>query len=621
MLTNKKLLTFLGVFALLLAVTTSQVLAAGTITLSKTYGLPGTVMTVSGSGFAATETVSIKFDTTTIGSATTSSGAFSASVTIPSTATPGTHSIIATGATSGYIASAAFKVLAPNLTISPTSGLPGVVISVSGTQFGASEIVTIKLSTTILGTATASSTGAFTASVTIPASTAPATYTISATGGTTGIEALGKFTVLNPNVLTLSKSYGPPGTVLTVSGSGYAATETVTIKLGTVTLGTATTASGAFSTSVTVPVSMIPGSYTMTGTGGTSGHVDSAAFKVTYPPLTLNPTSGTAGTSVSVSGIDFAAAEVVTLTFDTTTVGTVTTSSTGTFTKSITVPSSAAVGSHTITATGGTSKIVESGKYSVLAINSLSISPTSALPGAVITVSGAGYNATETVTIKLGSTTIGTATTSSGAFSVSVTIPLTMVPGTYTMTGTGATSGHVDSASFTVNAPITLTLSKTYGLPGTIITVSGSGYAAAESVVIKLGSTQIGTATTVSGAFSASVTIPLTTLPGTYSITATGVTSGHVDQAPFKVLAPTLVLNPSSGLPGTVTTVSGSEFAAGETITIKLGSTTLGTTTATSTGTFSTSVTIPSTLAIGTYTISATGGTSKIEALGKFSVN
>ncbi len=364
MIESRKIFGFLGVLTFLLAVTATQVLAAGTITLSKTYGLPGAVITVSGSGYAATETVTIKLGTTTLGTATTSSGSFSKSVTIPSTMAPGTYVMSGTGATSGIVASAKFKVLAPPLTVSPSSGPAGTVVSVGGTKFAAGETVTIKHSTTVLGTTTATPTGTFSTSVTIPATAAAGTFSLSAVGGTSGILALGSFKVL-ANPLTLSKTFGLPGAVIGVSGSGYAATEMVTIKLGTTILGTATTSAGAFSTTVTIPLTATPGTYLMTATGATSGHVDQATFKVLAPPLTLSPSAGLPGSVTTVSGTQFGAGETVTIKLGATILGTVTTTLTGTFSKSVTIPATTAIGTYTISATGGTSKIEALGKFTV----------------------------------------------------------------------------------------------------------------------------------------------------------------------------------------------------------------------------------------------------------------
>src|SRR2546427_1014275 len=70
--------------------------------------------------------------------------------------------------------------------------------------------------------------------------------------------------------------------------------------------------------------------------------------------LSLSPTSGPAGTSVTVTGKNFAANSGITITYDGTSIATtptsITTNSTGSFTGSITIPSSSATATHTDTA-------------------------------------------------------------------------------------------------------------------------------------------------------------------------------------------------------------------------------------------------------------------------------
>lgn len=95
-------------------------------------------------------------------------------------------------------------------------------------------------------------------------------------------------------------------------------------------------------------------------------------------------------------------------------------------------------------------------------------------------------------------------------------------------------------SSFTVGASSTatmLTASSEYVVPGTPVTVSGSGFEASESVAITLGATTLAKVTTTStGALpSTSVTVPKTTAFGPATILATGATSGDVGAAPVYV--------------------------------------------------------------------------------------
>src|ERR1700694_389306 len=86
--------------------------ARALIALSKVTGPPTTKVTVEGTSFGSSETVIATFDTTTtLGTTTTSRmGSFSFGITIPATALPGSHSIQATGQSSGLTASRIFPV-------------------------------------------------------------------------------------------------------------------------------------------------------------------------------------------------------------------------------------------------------------------------------------------------------------------------------------------------------------------------------------------------------------------------------------------------------------------------------------------------------------------------------
>ena len=90
----------------------SAVQAAGPhISLSPNHGHPSASVKVSGRAFGISETISINFDATSVGTAITDgTGAFTTKITIPSSALPGNHMVQATGQTSGLSASTGFLV-------------------------------------------------------------------------------------------------------------------------------------------------------------------------------------------------------------------------------------------------------------------------------------------------------------------------------------------------------------------------------------------------------------------------------------------------------------------------------------------------------------------------------
>jgi outer membrane protein assembly factor BamB len=85
--------------------------ASAVVTLKARSGPPTTVTTVRGSGFGASETIDVYFDTTDLVLASTNStGGFSVKLTVPATAAPGRHWITADARATRLSAQAAFTV-------------------------------------------------------------------------------------------------------------------------------------------------------------------------------------------------------------------------------------------------------------------------------------------------------------------------------------------------------------------------------------------------------------------------------------------------------------------------------------------------------------------------------
>ncbi|MFZ0169169.1 MAG: IPT/TIG domain-containing protein [Candidatus Dormiibacterota bacterium] len=124
---------------------------------------------------------------------------------------------------------------------------------------------------------------------------------------------------------SLSPTSGPVGTVVTISGSGFPANATITATFAgvAVTLSgtTTTTASGGIPTSApptfTVPATApgsLAGAHAVVVTAG--GYpAPSVSFTVT-PSISLNPTGGTKGSSITITGNGFAANSKLTVTFN-----------------------------------------------------------------------------------------------------------------------------------------------------------------------------------------------------------------------------------------------------------------------------------------------------------------
>jgi len=288
--------------------------AAGSsaLTIAPAHGLAGSAITISGIGYGPTETVTLYWNckvspctaSPVLGTATTNtSGAFTGlAATVPA-ATPGKYDIAGLGATSADFAVKSFTVTAPKgaqatLTVTPTHGAPGTAATVSGVSFAASETVTFYwncatsacASTTVLGSTTSSTTGAFSAvAITIPTTATAGKFDIGAKGAT-GDFAVKSYTVSLKPTLTATPTHVTSAGQLTLTGTGFGPNELVTFYwncatktcVGATVIGSVTTnASGAFSgVVVTIPTATVGATYAVGAKGGTTGAFVATDVKV-----------------------------------------------------------------------------------------------------------------------------------------------------------------------------------------------------------------------------------------------------------------------------------------------------------------------------------------------------
>jgi hypothetical protein len=161
-----------------------------------------------------------------------------------------------------------------------------------------------------------------------PASSAPSSVpttqpTTRSTAGSAETTTTTLATPANANC-ALSPAMGPAGARVTLSCRGFAPSEPVQVTFGATVLATATaTASGRLAASFTVPSgfagSTIPGRKdTFQAKGGQSGKAASVTFTVASPAkatCVLSPTTGLAGSRVTLSCRGFTPSEPVDVTF------------------------------------------------------------------------------------------------------------------------------------------------------------------------------------------------------------------------------------------------------------------------------------------------------------------
>jgi hypothetical protein len=491
-----------------------------------------------------------------------------------------------------------------------------------------------------------------------------------------------------PAYLSLSLSSGLIGSSVTATGSNFVGVTPVSFYeggvLATITGCTSdtsftaasvvTTSTGAFVCTVQIAAGTPFTAATMVATDATTGQNDTAAFAVNDWSISpVAPTSGVVGTSVTVTGVYFAASSVETLAFNGVTVtptssGTCTLSGTGVkasgtggFSCVVTVPASSLAGSATITATNATWKTTATASFTVTGWTISPLSVTSGVIGTSVTVTGTGFAVSSGVVLTFGSIAITPAscsggstfsgttitTTAAGAFTCVVAIPAGSLAGVGTMLATDASGGQTASAPFTVTAWTISPLSVTSGIIGTSVTVTGTGFAVSSGVVLTFGniaitpascsggSTFSGTTitTTAAGAFTCVVAIPAGSLAGLGTMTATDASGGQTATASFTVTAWTISLSLSSGLVNKSITVTGAGFAVSSTVVLTFSGISItptggasctytgSTITATAAGGFTCTVSIPYGSASGLGTMTATDTSGAQVATAPFTVS
>lgn len=183
---------------------------------------------------------------------------------------------------------------------SPGSGAVGDPITINGTGFSATPSAdTVKFNG--VAVPTSQITSATTIKLVVHVPTGATTGKISVTVGSGTGSSSSNFTVTLPPP-TFSPTSGVYGTAVTINGSGFsttAASNTVKFNGTQATVNTAT----ATQLSVTVPSAATTG--TVTVTVGTLTGTSTSSFTIPSPTIGSFPSSGVAGSQVTISGTNF----------------------------------------------------------------------------------------------------------------------------------------------------------------------------------------------------------------------------------------------------------------------------------------------------------------------------
>jgi hypothetical protein len=192
-----------------------------------------------------------------------------------------------------------------------------------------------------------------------------------------------------------------------------------------------------------------------------------------------------------------------------------------------------------------------------------SISPTLTIPDNTITVNGSNF--VSGAIVKFG-TVLGTNVTFVSAAQLTVTVP-NLTPGATSITVQNPSGAVSNSVNITIDTiptpgPTTTLLDPATGIPGASITITGTGFVVGATV--KFGTT-LGTDITVVSATQITVKVPSISA-GVVNVIVTNPDAQQSSPLSFTVTSPpppTITsINPTSGPPGTVVTITGTGFTS-----------------------------------------------------------
>lgn len=463
----------------------------------------------------------------------------------------------------------------PRITVTPTSGLAGSLINITGYDFSATVGFT---SADVLIGGTAFSAGTFTitdvdgdginddftyVNAQVPASMSPGVKNITAQVGTGSPIAQASFEV-TANALSISPASGAPGSQMTVSGTGFppnsviwavylikdsaqfavdladdgqiTSDETSAVELTSTSEPTAisTDSSGAFTIPVTVPTTLAAGSYGIivfspdpTGAKGTG------LFTVTQRTVTINPTSGPKGTKVTISGGNLTPSSTVaastgikfgTTNWNTSTYGggtAISLDTQGNLTPVTLEVGNFSTGTSTIYVTDAAG-LVATGSFQIT-VPTCTFEPATAVRGDLITVTGSGWLPTEVGLVSIyldingdgtyGSSEIVAFATpdANGAIYKQFTVPSNVTPNTIVYYKAQDTKGNSSIPGALTIPPARVEVSPTSGSVGSSIKITGAGFLPSTGV----------TAVTMGGVTLIAGQAIVTDSQGRFTVTAT----------------------------------------------------------------------------------------------------
>ncbi len=490
------------------------------VAVAPSSGHVGTSVTVTGTGFSATATASVVWDSTTplCGSTTDADGSFSCAGSVPPSEL-GTNFVLAE---TGSIQNSTTFSVTTSFALSVSDGPPGTITTLTGNGFDPSLSYDYCLQTTSVACTVAVSSfspetnGSIPSGVTltVPDSETAGSYFVDvSTSGTFVISA--GFEVTS-ETLELSPTSGAVGTAITLSGSGYAPDDSYSYCYQ----ATSASCLAGAPTFVADSSGDIPSGTVVDASASTDGAHDvdvflsstllvSVGFTV-EPALAVAPTSGAVGTAVTATGTGLDATAAFNLTWAGATVNCTdaNTTSLGNATCAFDVPPTPG-GTASLVLTEGA--LAPSTTFTVTV--SFVSSPTSGPVGTSVDWIGEGFPASTAFTVAWNISTSGTLCSGTsgtdGTAGCTADVP-TAPSGTYSVQD--STVGVVATTDFLVVAA--LAVSPDAGPSGTAAVATGTGFDASVPYTLTWDTSTAlcaGSSTLADGSFSCAFDVPAST--------------------------------------------------------------------------------------------------------------
>lgn len=283
---------------------------------------PGALTTVTGTGFAPSAPLTFRFDgvavATPVGLAADAAGDFASELTIPASATVGTHLLTVSDGTS-ISAPVSVRVYRPQITTTPAgAAAPGTSLLVGVTGWIPGARLGISIGNGYLCEPVTNANGAVAAMCTMPPVPFGPTELSAVSEFDPDVVFSAPFSVVAGLTVTADQSAVSPGATVMIGTGGFAAGSTLTFRVNGSVVATspAVATTGATGTAgtiaVTIPGGLAAGTLTLTGTDG-AGHVATLVVPVYTPTLAPSVSTGPVGSTFGVTGAGWVPGDRVTV--------------------------------------------------------------------------------------------------------------------------------------------------------------------------------------------------------------------------------------------------------------------------------------------------------------------